>query len=60
MTYYTQGTCSSQIDLEVVAENEQARALYRKCGFAETGRRARALRFDDGTFHDEVLMVKML
>ena len=50
----------SQMDLEVVAENEQAQALYRKCGFTETGRRVRALRFDDGTFHDEVLMVKML
>ncbi len=50
----------SQIDLEVVAENEQARALYRKCGFTETGRRARALRFDDGSEHDEILMVKLL
>lgn len=49
-----------QIDLEVVAENEQARALYRKCGFTETGKRARALKFDDGSYHDEILMVKML
>ena len=50
----------AQMDLEVVAENEQARALYRKCGFTETGRRADALRFDDGTFHDEILMVRKL
>ena len=49
-----------QIDLEVVADNEQARALYRKCGFTETGKRARALKFDDGSYHDEILMVKML
>ena len=49
-----------QIDLEVVAENEQAQALYRKCGFVETGRRFRALKFDDGTYHDEILMVKVL
>ena len=35
-------------------------ALYRKCGFVETGRRVRALRFDDGSFHDELLMVKTL
>ena len=49
-----------QIDLEVVADNVRAQALYRKCGFEETGRRVRALKFDDGTFHDEILMVKIL
>ena len=49
-----------QMDLEVVAENEQAKALYRKCGFVETGRRYHALKFDDGTYHDEILMVKVL
>lgn len=47
-----------QVDLEVVAENEQAQALYRKCGFIESGRRHNALRFDDGTYHDEILMYK--
>ena len=49
-----------QIDLEVVADNDRAQALYRKCGFAESGRRTRALKFDDGTYHDEVLMTKIL
>ena len=49
-----------QIDLEVVAENTQAQALYRKCGFTESGRRINALRFDDGSFHDEILMYKSL
>ena len=49
-----------QIDLEVVADNTRAQALYRKCGFTETGRRARALKLDDGTYHDEILMVKIL
>ena len=49
-----------QIDLEVVAENERAQALYRKCGFVESGKRIRALKSDDGTFHDEVLMVRIL
>ena len=37
-----------------------AKALYRKCGFEESGRRIRALKFDDGTYHDEVLMTKIL
>ena len=36
-----------QIDLEVVADNTRAQALYRKCGFAESGRKLRALKFDD-------------
>lgn len=49
-----------QMDLEVVAENEQAQALYQKCGFIETGRRHNALKFDDGSLHDEILMYKNL
>ena len=49
-----------QMDLEVVAENEQAQALYRKCGFIESGRRFHALKFDDGSYHDEILMYKKL
>ena len=49
-----------QMDLEVVAENTRAQALYRKCGFIETGRRHHALRLDDGSYHDEILMYKKL
>ena len=49
-----------QMDLEVVAENTQAQALYSKCGFIESGRRHHALRFDDGSLHDEILMYKEL
>ena len=50
----------SQMDLDVVAENTQAQALYRKCGFIETGRRHNALKFDDGSMHDEILMYRDL
>jgi len=49
-----------QVDLEVVAENVRAQALYKKCGFIESGRRHNALKFDDGTYHDEVLMYREL
>ena len=49
-----------QIDLEVVEGNDNAKNLYRKCGFIETGKRARALKFDDGTYHDEIIMSKLL
>ncbi len=50
----------AQMDLEAAAENERAIALYRRCGFVESGRRHRALRFGDGSFHDEVLMYREL
>ena len=49
-----------QGDREVVAENARAQALYKKCGFIESGRRHNGLRFDDGTYHDEILMYKDL
>lgn len=49
-----------QVDLEVAAKNTAAQALYRKCGFIETGRRHNALCFDDGTYQDEILMYKEL
>ena len=49
-----------QIDLEVAADNASAQALYLKCGFQASGRRLRALKFDDGSYHDEVIMTKLL
>lgn len=49
-----------QMELLMVADNERAGALYRKCGFTECGRQYRGMKFDDGTYHDEILMVKML
>ena len=50
----------TQIDLEVVEGNERALATYKKCGFVETGVRHHALRFDDGTYRNEILMYKDL
>ncbi|WP_029232892.1 GNAT family N-acetyltransferase [Butyrivibrio sp. VCB2006] len=50
----------SQMELEVVANNERAQALYKKCGFVEYGRRPNALKFDDGSYNDEILMYKAL
>lgn len=49
-----------QMELIMVAENERAGALYRKCGFAECGRQYRGMKLDDGTYHDEVLMYRIL
>ena len=49
-----------QMELLMVADNERAGALYRKCGFTECGRQYRGMKFDDGTYHDEILMYKIL
>ena len=48
------------MELIVVAENERARALYQKCGFIESGRRYHGMKFDDGSYHDEIFMYKEL
>lgn len=49
-----------QMELEVVADNERGRKLYEKCGFKETGKHLRALKYDDGTYADEIIMIKLL
>ncbi len=49
-----------QAELDVAAENEQARALYKKCGFIESGRHHHALLYDDGSYHDLILMYRKL
>ena len=49
-----------QMELDVVADNERGIKLYEKCGFAETGKHLRALKYDDGTYADEIIMIKLL
>ena len=49
-----------QIDLEVVDGNVNAKHLYEKCGFVESGKRIRALKYDNGTYRDEIFMSKIL
>lgn len=44
------------IFLEVAADNHAARALYKKCGFHETGRRKAYYKRTDGLHVDAVLM----
>ena len=40
--------------------NDRAKALYEKCGFVETGRHFRALKYDDGSYRDEFIMSRFL
>lgn len=46
----------AQLELEVVAENERARALYRSAGFVEYGRNPRAFRARSGVWQENILM----
>ncbi|MBQ9952654.1 MAG: GNAT family N-acetyltransferase [Clostridia bacterium] len=50
----------AQMELTVVSGNERARRLYVRCGFEEAGRMPDALLYEDGTFRDEIWMVRKL
>jgi RimJ/RimL family protein N-acetyltransferase len=47
-----------RVELAVFAHNERALNLYRKLGFEEEGRRLRAFKLADGSYYDEIQMVK--
>lgn len=49
-----------QIELTVVAENENARKLYTKKGFEKFGELKNFFRYRDGTYSDGIYMVKYL
>ena len=57
---FAMNTQCTQLELGVIEENERARHLYERKGFEYTGRFPRALRFDDGSYHDELMMTKIL
>ncbi|MES1043242.1 GNAT family N-acetyltransferase [Bacillus obstructivus] len=42
--------------LEVFAHNERAIHLYQSLGFIEEGRKKKHIKFDDGTYIDEIIM----
>jgi RimJ/RimL family protein N-acetyltransferase len=47
-----------RVELSVFAHNEGAIRLYRKLGFAEEARLPRAFKLADGSYYDEIMMVK--
>ena len=49
-----------QVELEVVADNLPALDLYRKAGFSVYGMRPRGFRLRDGSYRDELLMLRTL
>ena len=50
----------AQVELGVYADNERAIHLYEKQGFETVGRMPRAFRLRDGSFRDELMMVRFL
>ncbi|MBQ9023478.1 MAG: GNAT family N-acetyltransferase [Eubacterium sp.] len=48
------------MELDVVTTNTNAIRLYEKLGFETIGERKRAIKYKDGTYADELLMVKTL
>ena len=50
----------TQVELGVFADNDRARHLYQKLGFREMGCIPNAFHLKDGTYRDEVQMVKFL
>lgn len=50
----------AQVELGVFEDNLRARHLYEKLGFQEQGRTLRAFRLKDGSYCDEIQMVKFL
>lgn len=49
-----------QMELEVVEGNDRAKHVYESLGFKEFGVRPHALKYKDGTYANEILMVKEL
>ena len=47
----------TQIELCVVDDNKQAINMYESFGFKRTGTITKAMRYDDGTFADELFMI---
>ncbi|MFB5761499.1 GNAT family N-acetyltransferase [Paenibacillus medicaginis] len=49
-----------RVALEVVTENYPAIRLYRSLGFVEEGRKSKALKVNQDTYYDVMLMVRLL
>lgn len=49
-----------QAELSVVSTNKRAAALYKSLGFEIFGKHPHTMKYKDGTYADELLMLKML
>ncbi len=49
-----------QMELGVIDGNDRAKTLYQKNGFVETGKIANAMKYQDGSYRDEIIMSKWI
>lgn len=49
-----------KVGLEVFAHNERAIHLYQSLGFVEEGRKKKHIKFEDGSYVDELMMSKFV
>jgi len=49
-----------QIELGVFSDNEKAKELYKKYGFEIWGNMKNAYKLKDGTYHDDIMMGRMI
>lgn len=57
---YAKESGFEQLELTVVSINERAIRLYKSFGFEECGRIPHANKYDDGTYSDDIFMIKKL
>lgn len=60
MIKYAKKLGYEQMELTVVQGNERAIGLYKSVGFEECGRIPDANKYDDGTYADDIFMIKKL
>lgn len=60
MIKYAKKSGFEQMELTVVSDNERALKLYKSFGFEECGRMPNSNKYDDGTYSDDVFMIKKL
>lgn len=49
-----------KINLHVLSTNERAINLYKKFGFTEEGRRCKDIKFEDGSYADDIAMARFV
>lgn len=60
MIKYAKESGFEQLELTVVSDNVRAIRLYESFGFQECGRMPDSNKYDDGTYSDDVFMIKKL
>lgn len=55
---WCKGKGVTQMELDVVKDNDKAIKMYRDFGFEITGTISKALHYQDGTYADEYIMIK--